>query len=83
MMNEPSGNQIQILVKLFATLREGRGKTVDFPYHEGLTAGEIINSLEIPMEEVAILLVNGRSAKAHQVITPGDYLSIFPPVGGG
>ena len=83
MMNEPSGNQIHILVKLFATLREGRGKTVDFPYHEGLTAGEIIKGLDIPMEDVAILLVNGRSAKAHRVIESTDYLSIFPPVGGG
>lgn len=83
MINESKGNQPHILVKLFATLREGRSKTVDFPYHEGLTTGEIIDALNIPLEDVSILLVNGRSAETTRVLTLGDYVSIFPPVGGG
>ena len=46
-----------ILVKLFATLREGRGKTIDFPFKENLTPGEIITALAIPPDQVSILLV--------------------------
>ncbi|MFZ2258042.1 MAG: MoaD/ThiS family protein [Clostridiaceae bacterium] len=72
-----------ILVKLFATLREGRGKTIDFPYTDNLTTGDIITALNIPPAEVSILLVNGRDADYSRVLLPTDYLSIFPPVGGG
>lgn len=83
MSDETKGKQMHILVKLFATLREGRGKTVEFPYRDGLTTGEIIAELDIPREEVAILLVNGRNAEFSREVTSSDYLSIFPPVGGG
>lgn len=72
-----------ILVKLFATLREGRGKTIDFPFKENLTPGEIITSLAIPPDQVSILLVNGRDVDYDRVLLLTDYLSIFPPVGGG
>lgn len=81
-INRPAENQT-ILVKLFATLREGRGKTIDFPYHADLTPGEIIQALRIPLAEVSILLVNGRDAAYDRILLPTDYLSIFPPVGGG
>lgn len=72
-----------ISVRLFATLREGRGKTVDFPYRDGLTPGDILAALAIPPQEVAILLVNGRDAEYSRRLLPTDYLSVFPPVGGG
>lgn len=71
-------------VRLFATLREGRGKKVmvDLPLDEQ-TPSKVIELLEIPTEDVAILLVNGRDGSWEQQLEPGDYLSIFPPVGGG
>ena len=72
-----------IEVRLFATLREGRGKVqmlsaADFP-----TAGHIIRHLQIPAEEVAILLVNGFHQKLETAVKAGDIVAIFPPVGGG
>ncbi len=83
MINAATGDQPFVLVKLFATLRDGRGKTVNYPWHETLTTGEIIAGLDIPVEEVSILLVNGRTAPLERIVTTEDYLSIFPPVGGG
>lgn len=71
------------LVKLFATLREGRDKTVQVPWHDRLTPRMILDDLKIPEEEVAILLVNGRNGGLDQPLKEGDYLSVFPPVGGG
>ena len=72
-----------IEVRLFATLREGRGKVqmlsaADFP-----TAGDIIRHLQIPQEEVAILLINGFHQKPETEVKAGDIVAIFPPVGGG
>ncbi len=74
---------MQIKVRLFATLREGRGKELSKDYPEGISPGGVIQDLEIPEEEVAILLVNGRDGRLDQVLEEGDTVSIFPPVGGG
>lgn len=74
----------QIVVKLFATLRTGRGKQVLLPLSPGVTTPrELITALDIPLEDVAILLVNGRDGRLDQALNEEDYLSIFPPVGGG
>lgn len=74
---------MKINVRLFATLREGRGKEVFLDLEEGAAAQEVIDLLEIPETEVSILLVNGRNGKRDQVLENGDTVSIFPPVGGG
>ena len=72
-----------IEVRLFATLREGRGKVQMLDAAGFSTAGDIIRYLQIPMEEVAILLVNGFHKKPEQEVKDGDIVALFPPVGGG
>jgi sulfur-carrier protein len=70
-------------VKLFATLRAGRGKIVELSWVEGLTPRQIIQTLDISEEDVAILLINGRDGTLDRILKQGDFISIFPPVGGG
>lgn len=72
-----------IEVRLFATLREGRGKIVMLPAEEHHDAASIIAHLQIPAEEVAILLINGFHQKPDHTVKDGDVVAIFPPVGGG
>ena len=72
-----------IEVRLFATLREGRGKVQMLNASDFATAGDIIRHLDIPMEEVAILLVNGFHKKPGEPVKDGDIVALFPPVGGG
>ena len=72
-----------IEVRLFATLREGRGKKMELSASDFAVAGDIIRHLEIPMEEVAILLINGFHKKPENEVKSGDVIAIFPPVGGG
>ena len=72
-----------IEVRLFATLREGRGKVIQLPAEGFLNAAAIIGHLEIPAEEVAILLINGFHQKPETEVKDGDIVAIFPPVGGG
>ena len=51
---------------------------------EGLNkASDVLDLLQIPYEEVAIYLINGRHSKVTDSIKDGDILAIFPPVGGG
>jgi molybdopterin converting factor small subunit len=73
---------MHIEVRLFATLRKGRFKRETFEY-ESSTPAYILSQLNIPHEDVAILLVNGRDGSFDQPLNDGDTVSIFPPVGGG
>lgn len=74
---------MDVKVKLFATLREGRGKEVIMPCKKGVTPRDILRTLHISEEDVAILLINGRDGEMETNLVEGDYLSVFPPVGGG
>lgn len=75
---------LTITVKLFATFRQGRGKQVQLPLVPGITTPlSLIKELGLTKEDVAILLVNGRDGQWDQLLGCEDYLSIFPPVGGG
>ena len=72
-----------IEVRLFATLREGRGKVIMLEAEKFPDAGSIIAHLNIPTEEVAILLINGFHKKPHDCVKDADVVALFPPVGGG
>ena len=72
-----------IEVRLFATLREGRGKIVMLEPEAFPNAGAIISHLNIPVEEVSILLINGFHKKPYETVKDGDVVALFPPVGGG
>ena len=51
---------MQVRVKLFATLRHGRGKEQLMELKENTTTEYIIKQLEIEEADIAILLINGR-----------------------
>ena len=72
-----------IEVRLFATFRDGREKTLFLDAQEYLFAADILNHLHIPAEEVSILLINGRHSNPEAKVKDGDVLALFPPVGGG
>jgi len=74
---------MKIQIKLFATLREGRGKVLEREYEEGTKISDILKDLDINEKDVAIILNKGINAKLDTIPVEGDYLSIFPPVGGG
>lgn len=72
-----------IEVRLFATFREGRDKVSFLDQKNFKNAGEILDYLRIPREEVAIILINGRYSAIDTPLKDGDILALFPPVGGG
>ena len=74
---------MQIEVRLFATFREGRNKKEFLDMVEDSTVEDALKQLSIAVEDVAILLVNGRDGKFNNVLVDGTVLSVFPPVGGG
>jgi len=74
---------MQVKVKLFASLRQGREKESIIETKEGATVTDIISTLQITKEEIAILLVNGINGRYDQQLSENDLLAIFPPMGGG
>lgn len=81
---------MNVEVRLFAYFRDGREKKYSMEIEEGATAMYILEKLDIPLEAVALLLVNGvdiltdgvKSVEA-KPLKDGDIIALFPPVGGG
>jgi sulfur carrier protein len=74
---------MEVNIKLFATLRDGRFKEERANINENTQISDVISKYNIPKEEVKICLLNGRDADLNQTLKNGDTLSLFPPVGGG
>lgn len=74
---------MNIEVRLFATLRQGRAKKqiIEIPEHTRLS--HVIEDLGIDEQDIAILLVNGMNVDFDFEPSDGDVVAIFPPVGGG
>lgn len=74
---------MQVKVKLFASLRQGREKECIIETQEDAAVSDIISTLQIAKEEIAILLINGINGRYDQQLSENDVLAIFPPMGGG
>ncbi len=74
---------MKITIKLFATLRKGRfeERIMDLP--EGVKIGQVIRQIALPEKEVNLIFINGRNADFNTLLSEGDTVSFFPPVGGG
>ena len=72
-----------VQVKLFATFRQRRfdKKNMDLPTTSFVIF--LLEQLNIPAEQVGILLVNGRSASVETELYDNDVVSVFPAIGGG
>lgn len=81
-------NAMKVNVKLFATLTRYRsgekaGNSFEINLVEGASAFDLINLLQIPAAEIHIVFVNNIIQEPSIVLTAGDVIGIFPPVGGG
>lgn len=81
--SKKEGETLKIFVKLFANLRENRENEQYMDLVEGARPKDIIEQLGIPLEDVAIIMINGKRVKPDSKLEENDTLAIFPPVGGG
>lgn len=74
---------MEVTVKLFATLRQGRFdiRTSELP--PGATVGDVIEMLGLSAKEVTLIFVNGVHGAFGTQLRDGDTVALFPPVGGG
>lgn len=74
---------MKIFVKLFTTLQIGRFAEKEIETEAGSTIASVCRDLDISTEQMLITLVNGRNAELDFVLSEGNTLAIFLPVGGG
>ena len=70
-------------VRFFANLRKGREKVYFMEPDTITTVQDIMDGLNIPREELNILLINGFHQKPETKVNDEDIVSLFPAVGGG
>ncbi len=74
---------MKVTVKLFATLREYGDNIRTLDFDEGTSVFQVIQALDLPEGDIAIIMINGRHAKPETELKENDVLALFPPVGGG
>jgi len=79
---------IAVEVRLFASLRKywpnlGIGECFIMTLDDKGELGALLNKLKVPKEEVAIIMVNGKSEKESYILRGGDRIGLFPPIAGG
>ncbi|WP_021167664.1 ThiS family protein [Sporomusa ovata DSM 2662] len=74
-------------VRLYATLRRYAPSSpngvimVDIP--EGMTVLDLVKKIEIDPTEIHLIMINGIGCELEKLLTNGDRVALFPPVGGG
>ncbi len=79
---------MRVTVKLFATLshygtgaRAGTPFTVELP--ENAVVKDLMALLQIPAEETKVVFINNIIREPDAMLSEGDVVGMFPPVGGG
>jgi len=73
---------MEVNVKLFGDLREGRFQEQKTQLAENSRVIDIINKHNLPLEKVAICMVNSQQVEFGQVLQNQDTVAFSPPVGG-
>jgi molybdopterin converting factor small subunit len=50
---------------------------------EGSTIIDILRRLEVPLDKVRVIFLNGLHVTGDEVLKEGDRVGVFPPVAGG
>jgi len=74
---------MHVEVKLFATLRKPDVRQGQIRLTDGATVGDLLQRIEIPPADAAIVLVNGKHAQVERQLQDGDVIALFPPIAGG
>jgi len=80
---------MKVELNLFASLaRYTPGKTGGHGHRimdvaEGTTIMGLLNSLELPIDKIRMIFLNGLHATGDEVLGEGDRIGVFPPVAGG
>jgi len=82
-------HSMKVELNLFASLaRYAPDKTGSHSHRmldvaEGTTIMELLNRMELPIDKIKMIFLNGLHAAGDEVLRDGDRVGVFPPVAGG
>lgn len=74
-------------VRLYATLRRYTPSSpngviaVEMP--DGCTVLDLVRKIKIDPAEIHLIMINGIGCEFDKIVSEGDRIGLFPPVGGG
>lgn len=74
---------MSVRVSLYSILRERRFAQADVDIPEGATVSDVLSKIELPQNDVGIVMVNARCGTFQQNLNKGDRLTLLPNLGGG
>ncbi|MDX1707707.1 MAG: MoaD/ThiS family protein [Desulfobacterales bacterium] len=73
-----------IELQLFASLKKYMPPVANsYAIEPGITVGRLIGQLDVPQDQIKLVFVNGVKAGLTTILSGGERVGIFPPVGGG
>jgi molybdopterin converting factor small subunit len=78
---------VVVEVRLYAVLRKHTPQntsgiiSVEIPV--GTCIRDLVEMLDISLEDIKMIMVNGKQAELNSVLRDSDRVGIFPPIGGG
>lgn len=74
---------MRVLVSLYSALRIDRFAEAEVELSEGAAVNDLLDKLQIQIQDVGIVVVNGRSGTFQQKLQADDRITLIPPIGGG
>ena len=75
---------LHVELKLFASLGHLIPPSADrYPVRSGQTVKDVLSALNVPLDEVQLVFINGIKQDMTAILKDGDRIGIFPPIGGG
>jgi molybdopterin converting factor small subunit len=79
---------VQVEVRVFATLRRhmpqlGVGEALEIEVKPGMTFAQLREQLDLPPDEVKVIMRNNRQVEPDDEIADGDRIAYIPAVAGG
>ena len=73
-----------IQLQLFASLKKFMPPAADnYAIESGITVGRLIKQLDVPQDQIKLVFVDGVKTELTTILSGGERVGIFPPVGGG
>jgi molybdopterin synthase sulfur carrier subunit len=77
-------NTGRIEIRLYASLQNRKSNPVASRELTGAkTVRELLLDIDIPEQEVAVIMINGKRRQLETTLSDGDEVSLFPLMGGG
>ena len=74
---------MRVRVSLYSALRIHRFSEAEVELQEAATVNDLLEKLNLPLQDIGIVMVNAHSGTFQQRLQPGDRITLIPPIGGG